>query len=82
MQQQFRVNPLICPRCGQQNSCGFAQGQTQCWCLQLPTLGAEPGNTAAEATVCYCQACLTELTTAGKGEQSSKAEQYKPEGTT
>ncbi len=79
---QSEINPLMCPRCGQRNSCGFAQGQAQCWCMQLPARSTVPVNTAANPAVCYCQACLTELTAAGKCEQSSKAEQYKAEGST
>lgn len=73
------VNALMCPSCGANNSCGVAQGQAACWCMQLPPLQAE--QAAAIAATCYCQNCLTELTAAGQAEQSGEAEQYKPEST-
>lgn len=79
MIQPVSVNTLVCPRCGANNSCGFAQGQAACWCMQLPMLSKE--QTAAPAAVCYCQNCLTELTAAGQAEQSGEAQQYKPEST-
>ncbi len=71
------VNAMLCPRCGANNSCGFAQGQTACWCMQLPALNAE--QTAASAAVCYCRNCLAELTTAGECQQSAEAQQDKAE---
>ena len=75
------ANALICPRCGKDNRCGFAQGQADCWCMQLPQWTPATINTAANAAVCYCPACLAELTATGERQQGGKAQQYKPEGT-
>ena len=77
--QPVSVNSQLCPRCGATNSCGFAQGQAVCWCMQLPPL--QDRQAAANATACFCRNCLTELTTTGQAEQSGQAQQYKPEST-
>lgn len=74
------LNALMCPRCGANNSCGFAQGQANCWCMQLPPIQTE--QAAVTAAACFCQNCLTELTATGPAEQSGEAQQYKPESTT
>lgn len=73
-------NALICPRCCASNSCGFAQGQAACWCMQLPPLQSKQAATTAAA--CFCQKCLTELTATGQADQSSQAQHYKPESAT
>lgn len=70
-----------CPRCGQSNLCAMLQGNTECWCRQLPVLALGVDKAAAQAAACFCQACLAELTAAGDSQQRGKAEQYKPEGT-
>lgn len=74
------VNALMCPRCGADNSCGFAQGRAACWCMQLPPLQAE--QAAATAATCFCRNCLIELSATGQAEQSGEAQQYKPESAT
>lgn len=78
------VDTRICPRCGQPNQCAVVTGNTDCWCRQVPllqtTLSAGETKTAATAAVCYCPACLTELTAAGNSQQGTEAQQYKAEG--
>ncbi len=78
MMQPVSVNTLVCPRCGASNSCGFAQGQAVCWCMQLPVLTVD--KAAAFAAACYCRNCLAELTAAGEGAQSGEAKPDQPEG--
>jgi hypothetical protein len=76
------ANALICPGCGKNNKCGVALGQADCWCMQLPQWTPATINTAASTAVCYCPACLAELTAPGERQQGSQAQQYKPEGST
>lgn len=75
-----QVNASICPRCGRPNQCAVVSGTTDCWCRQLPLLPRAINKTAAEAAVCYCPACLAELTAAGDSQQSAEAQQYKAKG--
>lgn len=75
-----QIDATICPRCGQPNQCAVVTGSTDCWCRQQPLLPVALNKTAAQAAVCYCPACLTELTAAGHSQQGAEAQQYKAKG--
>lgn len=49
-----QTTPSTCPRCGSHLLCGASQGQ--CWCMQRPPLGFDPGYQS-----CLCSRCLAEL---------------------
>lgn len=79
--QSCEQKPMqCCPRCGQPNQCGIAAGQSACWCMQLPVLTQK--QTETDASVCFCPACLAELTAAESGKQSGEAQQYNPKSAT
>jgi hypothetical protein len=49
-----------CPRCGTDNLCALAAGQSsgQCWCMRQPLNVPLP---AAAPASCYCASCLAAI---------------------
>lgn len=59
MTSVLSIDPLRCPACGADNRCAVAAGGAigDCWCWQAPR-ATPAGGAAADATQCYCTACL------------------------
>lgn len=59
----------ICPQCNQKFTCGIADGESICWCFDLPNIIPldEISNTSSD---CLCPQCLQD-----KIDVLSKAEQ-------
>ena len=53
------VDPSVCPVCGEPNTCGMAQGKTECWCmaLKIPDSALERIPGAAKSVACICARC-------------------------
>jgi len=55
------VDPTRCPLCGQDNTCGMAQGAGTCWCFSTPVpqevLDRVPP--ALRGLACVCEACAS-----------------------
>jgi hypothetical protein len=50
-----------CPSCGTTFECGYAAGQSRCWCFELPTV---PVNDQCQG--CLCPRCLAQRLEDGK----------------
>ncbi|MCB9456084.1 MAG: cysteine-rich CWC family protein [Anaerolineaceae bacterium] len=48
--------PLTCPRCGAQFTCGLALGEARCWCFDLPAQVHLSKKGMKEG--CLCPKCL------------------------
>ncbi|MFM8761120.1 MAG: cysteine-rich CWC family protein [Polynucleobacter victoriensis] len=60
-----------CPKCSTTFTCGVAQGQSHCWCMDLPTIpkeiiSQEISKTGGDPEGCLCPACLKALAKAAK----------------
>jgi len=56
-----------CPKCGTTFTCGVAQGESHCWCMDLPSIPKEiTAKTAGMSEGCLCPNCLKELAKAAK----------------
>lgn len=45
-----------CPLCGEENRCGVAEGEKECWCMTLNFPEQLLNN--AQTNTCICQTCL------------------------
>jgi hypothetical protein len=57
-----KIDPSICPVCGEQNACGMSQGKSECWCTNVKiapeALARVPR--AAQNLACLCTRCAGE----------------------
>ncbi|MBZ0275868.1 MAG: cysteine-rich CWC family protein [Anaerolineae bacterium] len=58
-QVNLSKEPLTCPRCGSQFTCGLANGESHCWCFDLPHKVPLPKAQAQKG--CLCPNCLQQV---------------------
>jgi len=53
------IDPSKCPTCGEPNTCGLAQGKSECWCFSavLPSAALESVPSEAKNLACICARC-------------------------
>lgn len=62
--------PLTCPRCGAQFTCGLALGEARCWCFDLPVKVPLSKKGAKEGCLCpNCMQTIVDEIIAENGEQ-------------
>ena len=56
-----RLDPSLCPLCGQDNMCGAVAGKVTCWCFThpLPDVVRERIPPEARDEACVCRWCAS-----------------------
>ena len=71
------LDPSVCPVCGEPNTCGMAQGNTECWCtaVKIPQAALDRIPSEAKNVACICARCaaLAETATTAASDATAKS---------
>ncbi len=69
------VDPSVCPVCGDSNTCGMAQGKTECWCMavKIPQAALDRIPSEAKNVACICARCAALATTTSAADATAKS---------